>query len=287
MGEEVEEKDTCDFDDAGKCDTDTIYLGNYDFYIYAPKPDPSKIDYELYRSAISNLNPTDRFARPICSLKILDGDFDNIRCINGLQIGHNYFQYSFDFCDFCKSRLIAYYCYQCMKSFCETCGCKCSSDKKDIVDTYNFTMKQCDVCSAVIPMMKPRYSIKSRNWDCCIECKQHVEPEMQSLITYESADIRIGSLRDWFVLIEDECNYILINLNIDSPYHGRLCFGESQNEVNFGFFLINDTDIKQVIEEYLEGLEEYLEGLEESEGSGCGSKIISMMRKRGLSIYFS
>ncbi len=165
--------------------------------------------------------------------------------------------------------LLGYYCYDCHKDMCVLCyeevdeetalknGAKKYLLRAAALDTcHKHCLKPaseryqriCDSCGDFICAMGTYHN--KDNYDICKVCYDK-SPNSYTELTPVKNDLMFGSIRDWFVLVEDEdTNAILCNLNVDSPFYKRFAFLAVDGHGRGGYWISKDTDFQSILEEY-------------------------------------
>ena len=191
-------------------------------------------------------------------------------------------------CTYCFTDLLShhnkthnyyYFCNDCQKDMCKLCyEATNTTENEDIVEClknhhlyqrrhfndigpFRFT---CDKCDLDIPPHEPRYTnfnrvdmFQDNTLDYCRSCGERVDVDITNLELIIPPRSRIdvtgfGSILDWIPLIESSEFYsMLVNMNPDATYYGRIALLVSDNHGRMGYHVTEANLSKNSVTEIL------------------------------------
>lgn len=168
------------------------------------------------------------------------------------------------------------YCRECCNNMCNNCFNKLSLQNTEEKNKLNgcrthtliprslgdiLCKYPCEVCKQYIEASESRFVDTKKNYNICLNCSKTDEGKeliIQKNITFHTVMDSLkqrdfGSLLDWKpVIADDEENKILVNLNPESEYYGKICLSAMDDHGRCGYYTIwtNET-LDQIIDELI------------------------------------
>lgn len=157
-------------------------------------------------------------------------------------------------CDICRKETIKlhekyFYCFGCCTNICEGCfgnSLKCGGCEDNYGNIYkiqkreNISARICDFCAKII-IPDRFYSVGCENY--CGKCVKidniSAEPGDYACPADYSG---FGSILDYIPIISDsEDDYVLINVNLESEFYGKICLMSTDSEGSSGYHVTEYT----------------------------------------------
>ncbi len=236
--------------------------GEHDM-IYAPYP--QRLDEDLY-GILSKIAAENESVGLHIPKKMKCVFNDGLAFVNGVDM------YACTYmCNYCwdTGREMEYYCSDCHMDMCHMCYSEVDEETalnngavnykhraQALADcrTHNLksfvgrSVNECSSCKVCIRFMAGYYY--NSKYDICKACYDS-NPALYTESTYIENDVEFGSVRDWFIIVEDDdYNAIICNLNVDSPYYKKFGFLATDGHGRVGVWSSKDDDLRTLLDEY-------------------------------------